>query len=146
MIAREQTLIPPRGSTTILQGDHVFVVLRPEMRPLVDRVFTRDPDGEGDLPPLIEFQLRGEATVEDLAEFYGIGLNAPGSMTIDHLIRERFGEGAFQDRVVSIDGVKLHIIEILEGRIMTVGFAIAPADDEENEEDLPPIDRPVDLE
>jgi hypothetical protein len=29
---------------------------------------------------------------------------------------------------------------------MTVGFAIAPADDEENEEDLPPLDRPVDLE
>lgn len=158
MIARDQNLIPPRGSTRIHPGDHVFVVLRSEMRPLVDRVFTRDPADEEELPPLIEFQLRGEATVEDLADFYGITLKAPGSMTLDNLIRDRFGEGAFEDRVVSIDGVKLHIIEIMEGRIVTVGFAITPADAAEDEGEVSapgvggvpdsgnaPIDRPPNL-
>jgi cell volume regulation protein A len=142
MIARENTLISPRGSTTIRAGDHVFTVLRPDLRPLVDRVFTRNPGGEEELPPLIEFQLRGEATVEDLADFYGISLDAHGSVTLDELIRERFGEGAFEDRVVNIDGVKLHIIEIVEGRIVTVGFAISPSEEEGG---VSPIDRPANL-
>jgi len=154
MIARDNALIPPRGSTTILAGDHVFAVLRSDLRPLVDRVFTRNPAGEEDLPPLIEFQLRGEATVEDLADFYGIGLDAPGSMSLDELIRERFGEGVFQDRVVSIDGVKLHIIEMVAGKIVTVGFAISSSEEDEELvigahdpllKGAPPIDRPADL-
>ena len=39
MIAREQRIIPPRGSTRVLPGDHVFLVMRPGVRPLVNRVF-----------------------------------------------------------------------------------------------------------
>ena len=126
MIARGNTLIPPRGSTTIRPGDHVFLVLRPDVRRLVDRVFTRDPDGEAEVPRLVEFQLRGGATLEDLADFYGISLDAPGSMTIDELIRSRLGEEVVEDRVVNIDGVLLHVIEVVEGKVVTVGFAIPP--------------------
>lgn len=40
MISREQQIIPPRGRTRVEAGDHVFIVLRPEARPLVDQVFT----------------------------------------------------------------------------------------------------------
>ncbi len=40
MITREQQVIPPRGRTRIETGDHVFIVLRPEARPLVDRIFS----------------------------------------------------------------------------------------------------------
>jgi len=39
MIARANTLIPPRGKTRVAAGDHVFVVLRPEARALVEAVF-----------------------------------------------------------------------------------------------------------
>lgn len=34
MITRKKEVIPPRGSTALLAGDHLFVVLRPETRPL----------------------------------------------------------------------------------------------------------------
>jgi cell volume regulation protein A len=41
MISRDGQLIPPRGSTQVTGGDHVFVVIRPENRERVDEVFTR---------------------------------------------------------------------------------------------------------
>ena len=42
MIARGSTVIPPRGSTVIQPGDHVFVVITAE-RAQVDRVFSSTP-------------------------------------------------------------------------------------------------------
>jgi potassium/hydrogen antiporter len=41
MIVRERALIPPRGSTKILAGDYVFVVVRHESRVIVDRLFSK---------------------------------------------------------------------------------------------------------
>lgn len=43
MIVRGQNIIPPRGRTRVEAGDHVFIVLRPEARPLVDDVFSTPP-------------------------------------------------------------------------------------------------------
>ncbi len=42
MISRGAELIPPRGSSVVASGDHVFVVLRPEARAAVDEVFGRE--------------------------------------------------------------------------------------------------------
>jgi cell volume regulation protein A len=39
MVSRGRTLIPPRGSTLLQVGDHVFVITRQETRADVDRVF-----------------------------------------------------------------------------------------------------------
>ncbi len=39
MISRANTLVPPRGSTVVNPGDHLFVLLRQETREAVDRVF-----------------------------------------------------------------------------------------------------------
>lgn len=46
MIARRDQVIPPRGRTRIEAGDHVFIVLRPEARPMVDDVFSNEPPVE----------------------------------------------------------------------------------------------------
>lgn len=72
LIAREKEIIPPRGSTRVLPGDHVFLVMRPEARPLVNRVFSRDHEGASVVPSAVEFPLQARATVGDLEEFYGI--------------------------------------------------------------------------
>lgn len=39
MVTRGDQVISPRGSTLLMTGDHVFVVIRPTSRALVDRVF-----------------------------------------------------------------------------------------------------------
>lgn len=51
MIARGQTLIPPRGSTRLMPGDHIFVVLRADARDAVDRIFSRAPAPAVPPPP-----------------------------------------------------------------------------------------------
>jgi cell volume regulation protein A len=50
IVTREQTIIPPHGNTRILAGDHVILVLRPGLRPLVDQIFGRTDEGRDVLP------------------------------------------------------------------------------------------------
>jgi len=124
MIARDDSLIPPRGSTQIVAGDHVFVVLRPDTRLLVDRVFSRGFKVQEDLPPLVEFPLTGSTTAFDLWEFYGIRLGVPGHRTLDEVIRERAGDDLAAGSTLFVDGLMIQVREIVDGRITSVGLAI----------------------
>jgi potassium/hydrogen antiporter len=133
MIARKDSLIPPRGSTTFQQGDHVFVVLRPETRVLVDRVFSREPAGQVELPALVEFPLIGTATVEELREFYGIRLGEPDEMTLDALLRERLGGELRRHSMLKVGEATLHVREIVDGTITSVGIVISPHEEEQVE-------------
>jgi potassium/hydrogen antiporter len=126
MIARNDSLIPPRGSTQFEVGDHIFVVVRPEVRLLVDRVFSRDRDGSQQLPALVEFPLDGRTTVEELWEFYGIRLGVSGSMTLDEVIRDRLGGEVHHHSMLTVGEASLHVREITDGRITSVGLAISP--------------------
>jgi cell volume regulation protein A len=45
LIVRGNRLIPPRGSTTLQQGDHVYVLAQPEDQPLIQLMFGR-PESE----------------------------------------------------------------------------------------------------
>jgi potassium/hydrogen antiporter len=124
IIARGDSLIPPRGSTQMLAGDHVFVVLRPEVRLLVDRVFSRGSTYQEALPHLVEFPLTGSTTVEELWEFYGIRLGVPGHLTLDDVIRNRLGDSLGTGSILEIGEVTLHVREIVDGRVTTLGLAI----------------------
>ncbi|HEX7050762.1 MAG TPA: potassium/proton antiporter, partial [Longimicrobiales bacterium] len=92
MIARGEDVIPPRGTTRIEPDDHLFLVLRPDARPLVDRIFSRGRTESPAVPAQIEFPLRGDTTVSDLEEFYGIRMEAAADTTLDELLRERLGD------------------------------------------------------
>ncbi|MQA89162.1 MAG: potassium/proton antiporter [Gemmatimonas sp.] len=125
MIARENALIPPRGSTQIAPGDHIFLVLRPATRLLVDRVFSRDRTTHAELPPLVEFPLTGSATVDELWQFYGIQLGIGGSQTLDQVLRERLGADLRPGSTLVVENFALYVREIVDGRITTVGLAIS---------------------
>jgi potassium/hydrogen antiporter len=124
MIARKDSLIPPRGSTMIAPDDHVFVVLRPDTRVLVDRVFGNERSSREELPALIEFPLKGATTIDELAEFYGIQLGGPGTKTLDEVFRELVGDDLRVGSTMVVGGVTLHAREIVDGTIVTVGLAI----------------------
>lgn len=130
MIAREHRIIPPRGSTRVLPGDHVFMVIRPDVRPLVDRVFSGFPaePAESPVPSRVEFPLRGETTAGELEEFYGIHLDAPAAETLDRLLRERIGPGLAPGAGITVGAVSLFVREIVDGRIDRVGLEIRAPD------------------
>ncbi|HEX7119364.1 MAG TPA: potassium/proton antiporter [Longimicrobiales bacterium] len=124
MVVRGQQIIPPRGSTRIVPDDHVFLVLGPEVRPLVDQVFAREDVTPPELPLQTEFPLRGDTTVADLEEFYGIRIEAAGTETLDELLRRRLGREPTPGAAVTIGAVALSARQIVDGRIEQVGLTI----------------------
>ena len=119
---------PPRGSTAVQAEDHVFVVLRPEVRPLVDRVFSPNHRLQDEHLPAVEFPLRASTTVTDLEEFYGIGVTAPAECTLDQLLRDRFPAGQIVPGCrIDLGEIALTVQEVAdEGSVEQVRLAILP--------------------
>lgn len=70
-----------------------------------------------------EFPLRGTVTVADLADIYGIGLSESPESTLEQVIRRRAPEIAV-GTTVTLDGVRLRVRELSEGRILSMGLRI----------------------
>ena len=134
MVVRDQQIIPPRGSTRIEPGDHVFLVLRPAARPLVDQLFSHNGETVPDLPLLVEFPLRGDTTVSELEEFYGIRLDAEATQTLDELLRARLGTTPRPNDSVTVSGVSLTAKQVVEGRVEQVGLTLSTLEPDDEPE------------
>jgi cell volume regulation protein A len=130
IIARDERLIPPQGRTRIEPGDHVIVVLHPDVRPLVNRVFASGTALE-ELPLELEFPLRPSISVAELEEFYGVRLNVPSSLTLDEAIRRLLGKGGTHvGSVVRFQEIALHVRELTStGAVASVGMVVLPQSD-----------------
>jgi cell volume regulation protein A len=126
MIVRDKQVIPPRGTTQILPGDHVFVLLRPGVRDLVEHVFS-SAGSDSWLPAIaVEFPLRGTTRIGEIEEFYGIRIEAPGIQTLDEFLRARLARPpALGDSIVAFP-LRFMVREVSEDRIETVGMVIDP--------------------
>src|SRR5690606_39671808 len=71
MITRGQSVIPPRGSTLLQEGDHLFIVTKPETRAFIDQVFSTT--GLSDtFDDAKNLRLKGYTRVADVQHSYGI--------------------------------------------------------------------------
>jgi len=122
MITRHNTVIPPRGSTIVQAHDHLYVVLRPDTRPFVDRVFSQAMEPLGHDLPDTELRLKGSTTVEDLRNSYGIHLHAPDSDNLHEILREQLHGEPKLDASVILEGTSLWVRELVDQRISTVGL------------------------
>lgn len=123
IIARGETLIPPRGSTVLQADDHVFVVIRPEMGPFADANF-RASAATVRLPLLVEFPLAAEVTVEQISNSYGIHLDRPGGMSLGRLLRDECGPRLTKGCVLELGRVTLQVREITDDRVTAVGMVL----------------------
>lgn len=131
MIARGDQIIPPQGNTSVLAGDHVILVLRPGMQPLINQIFGRSPDIRGKIPATLEFPLRASTTVGELEEFYDIQMNAPPQDSLAEVIGR-----AVQDRdlppgeALRFGPIALRVLRRdSAGNIELVGMVILPEDE-----------------
>jgi cell volume regulation protein A len=127
MIVRRDQLIPPRGSTMLAEGDHVFVLLRSDTRAQVDRVFGSAVTG-GPGPHAV-FVLAGSARVRDLEDFYGIRLGGHPDETLDAVLRSRASGPVQPGETLRIGAVSLRVREVVEGSVDTVELLIAGPDE-----------------
>lgn len=133
LIVRADQIIPPQGRSRIETGDHVIVVLRPEVRPMVDRVFTLGQHSLANLPTALEFPLRGSITVSEVERFYGFDLQAAPSQTLDRVMRDRLGDASVKLAAsVRFEQIELFVREISNtGTIAHVGMVILPIPESE---------------
>jgi potassium/hydrogen antiporter len=139
IIARQDQIIPPQGNTQILPGDHAILVLRPGTRPLVNRIFGRDTAQQAELPPSLEFPLRGTTTAGELEEFYGMKMEAKATQTLDEVMRNRLGTGNVQvGRSIRFGEIMLFVRGVTDrGLIERVGMVVLP------EEEMEAVEEPA---
>lgn len=125
LVARDREIIPPQGDTVLEPGDHVMVVLKPEARPLVDRVFAGNHTQQIDLPQGFEFPLRAGITVAELEEMYGISLGVTPSLTLAEALISLLNDPPSEGNVVRCRQVALRIRRVnSDGVIEQVGLII----------------------
>lgn len=142
MITRGEKVIPPQGITRIHAGDHVILVMRRGMEPLVDKVFGKKLAEPAPVPAAVEFPFRGTTTVGELEGFYGIQINAPPAATLDEVMRHELGPDRTEvDAVVEFGAMRFRIMRLSEsGQIEMVGMSILPEPEFTGTESGPPAD------
>lgn len=105
----------------------MIVVLRPDFRSLVNRVFAVSSDNE-EIPLQVEFPLRASISVAELEELYGVRLEVPGSLTLDEAVRSLLkNKTPLVGSTVRFREIALHVRELTaQGSIATVGMIILP--------------------
>jgi potassium/hydrogen antiporter len=132
LIVREHDVVVPHGSTRVEVGDHVILVLRPDILPLVSQVFSQTGEPRDQLPMMLEFPLRATATVGELEDIYGIKMNAPREYTLDEAVRRRLGpDQAVAGSMVEFGPIALHVRRLTPaGLIEQVGMVILPTEND----------------
>jgi cell volume regulation protein A len=124
MIARGNQIIPPQGATKVEAGDHVILVLRPNMRTLVNRVFA--PKGEhDDVLPALEFPLRAGTKLREVVEIYQLTLDGPPDCTLVDCISEQLGRPAKLGDKVCYGSLTLRVDRVSsEGVVEIVAMSV----------------------
>lgn len=128
LIARDENIIPPQGNTRILAGDHVILVLRPGIQPIVNQIFAKDSQERGELPTSIEFPLRPGTKVSELEAIYSLKVNAASEKTIGEILQDAIErEGANPGDPMRFGQVQLRAMRRgAGGAIELVGVSICP--------------------
>lgn len=124
MLVRDGAMIPPRGSTTIEPGDHVFIVLKPGVRPAVDRLFAPKTSAPEPEPEAMIFGLSPTTTVGELEEFYGVHLDSVAERTLADVLAERLGEELAVGASMHAGELKLTVKEVVDGRVEGVELEV----------------------
>jgi cell volume regulation protein A len=133
LIARGDQIVPPQGNTSIHVDDHIILVLRPGIRPLVNQVFGRNSDVRGMIPSALEFPLRALTTVQEIQELYAIPINSPPERTLGEVMCHELGSwsppigeavrfGPLMFRVLRLSG---------DNRIELIGMSLLAGEVEE---------------
>lgn len=121
MITRNKSVIPPRGSTELYANDHLFIMLRPETRAFVDRVFAPEEDTPVEYISKTELRLKGTTTVADIYGSYGLKLNVAEETSLTDVIRLLM-PNPIVGASIQLGDITLYVREMIGHRIATVGL------------------------
>ncbi|HGN0868618.1 potassium/proton antiporter (CPA1 family) [Providencia alcalifaciens] len=122
MITREKSVLPPRGSTILMANDHLFVVLKPQNRLFLERLFSEQTSSEPTIMELPEsgLSLKGTTRLNEIYESYGILIEVDSDKTLNQFIHVNTENEPSQGDVIKLDGIQIKIDEMIGPRIVTV--------------------------
>lgn len=131
MITRGKSVLPPRGSTRLIADDHLFVVLKPENRLFLERLFSEQvsPDLTPIELPTSGLSLKGTTRLDEIYESYGILIDNENNQTLDQFIYSISANEPVQDTVISLTTLQIRISEMLGSRIVTAVLEPLPQED-----------------
>lgn len=109
MVTRGEEIIPARGATVILPGDHVFLILRPEVREAVDDVFRSLPKGQEEVPLRTGILLPGSLTLRELSLLYGIELQGDADENLQAFLLRHLHRPLEEGSFLEISGMRLYV-------------------------------------
>lgn len=132
MIARGDQIVPPQGNTVIEPGDHVILVLRPGLQPLVNQIFGRDSLTRGHIPDALEFPLRASTTVAEINQLYAIQIDAPQDRTLAEILSHELGNWKpLVGESVSFGPLTFRVLRLSnEGLVEMVGMSLLPMEEQ----------------
>ena len=138
MVVRGASILAPRGATRLRPGDHVFVVLRLDVRDQVDAVFAPVEEAREIRPEIV---IAGEAPLEELAAWLGdeaaAELAGRGG-TVGEWLRERLGEPVEEGAGAEWAGALVYVRKLDEnGAIRQVGLVPGSATPRRPQPDRP---------
>jgi potassium/hydrogen antiporter len=118
LVVRNDTVIMPRGSTSLLIGDHVFIALKVRLKPLIDCLF--DPFAvPPKLPPGFELSFAAQSSLAQMHRFFGMSgyVENDEGHTTDQRTLASGGQNRFGPFIISknSDGDVVTLINAPEG-------------------------------
>lgn len=119
MITRQEQIIPPRGSTVLQAGDHLFVVLKTDYKAMLEQVFSEQGFVHPELPEI--FRLKGASRLNDLRWCYNLDVPEDGSdITLEELCRQQLPDTPDEHMSFTLGKVRFSVVEVIAGRVMTL--------------------------
>jgi len=136
LVIRNQTILSPIEADPIAPGDYIYLLAPPEKAGALDRFFVdMQPSTAPDPHLLGDFMVSGEHTLGELAEVYGVKVEADASaMTLADYFDVHLDKAPKEGATLALDTIVLVARSISGGRVNIVGLRLP----EEEDDTLPP--------
>jgi len=136
LVIRNQTILSPAEADPIAPGDYIYLLAPPEKAGALDRFFVdMQPSTAPDPHLLGDFMVSGEHTLGELAEVYGVKVEADASaMTLADYFDVHLDKAPKEGATLALDTIVLVARSISGGRVNIVGLRLP----EEEDDTLPP--------
>ncbi len=125
MITRGDAVFPPRGSTMLLPGDHIFILIRPGLKPFVDNIFSHLQSLEKAHFSRSELVIKGVAKMSEISHAYNLDFRLPDDeieLTLSEFLKKHLGTVVAEGQALSHELGLFEIKHVRNGYVMAVQF------------------------
>ncbi len=113
MLTRQNEIVPARGPTVLLPGDHAFLILKPEARARVDAIF-RMLTTPQEAPLRTGILLPPGLTLGALAALYGVEMDGPPDESLQAFLGRTLGQDLVEGLFYEREGWRLYVHSVPE--------------------------------